>query len=187
MTKPGTIGSSVQVVPEKVREKPDTKQVENILNYAGLWRRFFAFLIDDVLLSGAIFATLWMVVSHLSFFTMLYGHLSFFTILYLLVIFRWIYFAGMESSQKQATIGKMVLGVIVTDLKGNRIDFGRATVRYFSKILSQALFYGGYAMVLVTEKKQGMHDKIADTLVLTKDRYKHAEYDHPLYAALRSP
>lgn len=178
MTNPETAGSSVQAVPEKVRGNPNNQeQVKDVLNYAGFWRRFFAFLIDDALISGFILVTLWRATERLSFFAILWS----------LLIFRWIYYAGMESSQKQGTIGKMVLGVIVTDLEGNRIDFGKATVRYFSKILSQALFYGGYAMVLVTEKKQGLHDKVANTLVLTKDRYRRTEYDHPLYAALRSP
>ena len=38
-----------------------------------------------------------------------------------------IYQAVMESSAKQATLGKMALGIVVTDLSGNRVSFGKAS------------------------------------------------------------
>lgn len=92
----------------------------------------------------------------------------------------------MENSPIQATLGKIVVSIVVTDMKGARISFSRATLRYLSKILSQVLFYGGYAMVAFTEKKQGLHDKIAGTLVLMKDQKAYA-VKHPLYDVLESP
>ena len=78
----------------------------------------------------------------------------------------WLYFAFMESSDKQASLGKMVLKLKVTDLNGKRIDFARATGRYFSKILSTIILFIGYIMILFTEKRQGLHDLIANTLVI---------------------
>jgi uncharacterized RDD family membrane protein YckC len=80
----------------------------------------------------------------------------------------WLYFALMESSSKQGTLGKMALSIVVTDVNGNRITFGRATGRYFGKILSGLILYIGYIMVAFTEKKQGLHDMIAGTLVVNK-------------------
>jgi uncharacterized RDD family membrane protein YckC len=77
----------------------------------------------------------------------------------------WLYEALMESSSKQATLGKMVVGVKVTDLNGNRISFARATGRHFAKILSSVILFIGYIMVGFTERKQGLHDMIAGTLV----------------------
>jgi uncharacterized RDD family membrane protein YckC len=74
----------------------------------------------------------------------------------------------MESSSKRATLGKMALGIIVTDLEGKRISFGRATGRFFSKILSGIIIYIGFIMVAFTDKKQGLHDMIAGTLVIAK-------------------
>ena len=41
------------------------------------------------------------------------------------------YFALMESSHRQGTVGKQVVKIKVTDLAGNRISFGRATVDTF--------------------------------------------------------
>jgi uncharacterized RDD family membrane protein YckC len=75
------------------------------------------------------------------------------------------YFIFMESSAKQATIGKMVLGLKVMDANGQRISVARSAGRTFSKLLSGILCIG-YIMVGVTEKKQGLHDMIASTLVV---------------------
>ncbi|MGJ3242827.1 MAG: RDD family protein [Opitutales bacterium] len=83
---------------------------------------------------------------------------------------QWLYFAIQEAGTKQATWGKRICGIIVTDLNGNRISFWRATGRYFSKILSGLIFLIGYLMILFTQKKQGLHDIIAGTLVLNGKR-----------------
>lgn len=84
------------------------------------------------------------------------------------IIILWLYYAIMESSPKQATLGKMVLQISVTDNKGNRISFGRATVRFFAKIISILILLIGFIMIAFTKKKQGLHDIIADTLVVAK-------------------
>jgi uncharacterized RDD family membrane protein YckC len=72
----------------------------------------------------------------------------------------------LESSAWQATLGKRVLGVVVTDLAGDRISFGRATGRYFASQISCAIFLIGYLMQPFTKKRQTLHDKIAGTLVV---------------------
>jgi uncharacterized RDD family membrane protein YckC len=81
----------------------------------------------------------------------------------------WLYSALMESSRKQATLGKMALSISVTDLDGRRISFGRATGRYFAKILSAIILLIGFIMVAFTARRQGLHDMIADTLVVKND------------------
>jgi uncharacterized RDD family membrane protein YckC len=77
----------------------------------------------------------------------------------------WLYFALQESSERHATIGKRALNIYVTDLQGRRISFGQATGRHFSKIISYLILCIGYMMAGFTEKKQGLHDMIAGTLV----------------------
>ena len=72
----------------------------------------------------------------------------------------------MESSAKQATLGKLALAIKVTDLNGNRISFGRASGRYFAKIISGLIFCIGYIIAGFTEKKQALHDMIANCLVV---------------------
>jgi uncharacterized RDD family membrane protein YckC len=78
---------------------------------------------------------------------------------------NWIYEAAMESSSKQATLGKMALGLKVTDLEGRRISFARATGRHFAKLLSAMILLIGYIIAGFTERKQALHDMIAGTLV----------------------
>jgi len=79
-----------------------------------------------------------------------------------------LYWGLFESSPLQATPGKMVLRIKVTDIEGNRISFWRAVGRYFSKIVSGLILGIGYLMIAFTEKKQGLHDIMAGTLVVIK-------------------
>ncbi|GFP75491.1 RDD family protein [Clostridium fungisolvens] len=120
----------------------------NTTNYADFGKRFAAILLDGLILS---------IPSYL--ISMLIGPIF-------SVLLYWLYFAVMESSPKMATIGKQALGIVVTDLNGNRISFGKATGRYFGKIISSLVLCFGYFMALWTERKQALHDMMAGTLVL---------------------
>uniref|UniRef100_A0A7C6AA08 RDD family protein n=1 Tax=candidate division WOR-3 bacterium TaxID=2052148 RepID=A0A7C6AA08_UNCW3 len=144
-----------------------TKQT--ITEYAGFWRRLVAFIIDSFLLyiaGSIIFGKFFL---PLIFFKKLFpfGLNKFF---FSYIVLGWVYYALMESSVKQATLGKMVLGIIVTDLEGKRISFARATGRHFAKIISGIILYIGFIMAGFTDKKQALHDIIADSLVVK--RYK---------------
>jgi len=79
-----------------------------------------------------------------------------------------LYFSFMEASKFQATLGKMAIGINVTDINGGKLDFGKAFIRNLSKILSYMILFIGYIMAGFTEKKQGLHDMIASTLVVKK-------------------
>jgi uncharacterized RDD family membrane protein YckC len=81
------------------------------------------------------------------------------------VLMGWLYGALLESGDNQATLGKKAMNIIVTDLDGERISFGKATIRHFSKIISVLLILIGYLMQPFTEKRQALHDMIAGTLV----------------------
>ena len=82
------------------------------------------------------------------------------------LIGSWLYFAIQESGPAQATIGKRVMGLRVTDISGQRISFGRASGRFFGKIVSGMIFYIGFIMAGFTERKRALHDMIAGTLVV---------------------
>ena len=86
------------------------------------------------------------------------------------IIISWAYFELMESSEQQGTFGKVVMGLQVTDLEGHRITLKKATIRYAAKFLSSVLLMIGYLMVAFTARKQGLHDKIAGTLVVRNRR-----------------
>ncbi len=142
--------------------------------YAGFWLRFGAFIIDAILLR--------VVTWPLSlFFSLGFHHMPFgrphmiFPLFFggmfmgpIWFIAGWFYWAGMESSSYQATLGKMAVGVKVTDIAGNRISFARATGRYFAKILSWMTLTVGFMMAGFTQRKQALEDILADTLVVKK-------------------
>ena len=86
----------------------------------------------------------------------------------LVLVGWWLYFALMESSNWQGTLGKRVLGLAVTDLEGAPVRFERATIRFFAKIVSVLTLGVGFVMAGSTPKKQALHDKLADCLVIKK-------------------
>jgi uncharacterized RDD family membrane protein YckC len=127
--------------------------------YAGFWRRFVACAADLLLL-----ALIYVLMSAMPLEPeprphVLAGGLY-------AVIVAWLYFAGMESSTEQATLGKMLMGIRVADSEGERIGFPRATGRHFAKIISALIFYAGFIMIGMTERKQGLHDRLAGTVLL---------------------
>ncbi len=81
-------------------------------------------------------------------------------------LLAWLYDALLTSSPLQATPGKLVLGMRVATADGASIGFGRATGRFFGKIVSGIIFNVGYLMVAFTARKQGLHDMIANTVVV---------------------
>ncbi|MCL6636766.1 MAG: RDD family protein [Alicyclobacillus sp.] len=83
---------------------------------------------------------------------------------------KWVYYAALESSPWQATLGKRALGLRVTDVYGQRISFGRACARHFAKILSQLTLGMGYLLAGWTPQKQALHDLMARTLVVSSPR-----------------
>ena len=85
------------------------------------------------------------------------------------LVVTWLYHALMESSEWQATVGKKVLGLVVTDMAGQRVSFGRLTGRHFGKIITNMIpMFIGYIMAGFTERKQSIHDMIAGCLVLRR-------------------
>lgn len=157
------------------------------MTYAGFWKRFAAYIIDALILGVASWIVILPVLGliGLGASSMEYNDemmmddeaaaglaaamVGASLMMWVVVAAAgWLYFALMESSSKQATLGKMALSIIVTDVNGNRLSFGRASGRYFGKILSGLILYIGFIMAAFTEKKQALHDMIAGCLVVNK-------------------
>ena len=150
--------------------------------FAGFWMRFVAAVIDGVLLGivniiilvpflGLVGLTAAARAADVDMETngagLMIALLSTYLISMLAVaVAGWLYYALMESSARGATLGKMALGLRVVDLNGNRIGFGRATGRYFGKIVSGMILLIGYIMAAFTQQKQALHDIMAGCLVV---------------------
>jgi uncharacterized RDD family membrane protein YckC len=143
--------------------------------YAPIWRRFLATVIDLsivllIVLPGVI-AFFWLV----EVTTNLLGmdreggrFLAGIAAVLLGVIGNWLYHAKMQSSPRQATYGKIFMGLQVTGLNGERISFAQATGRHFAKFLSTFPLMVGFMIAPFTRRKQALHDMVAGTLVVRK-------------------
>jgi uncharacterized RDD family membrane protein YckC len=154
--------------------------VQPTVAYAGFWLRFVALIIDGIVLGTVGWIVTLPFVASIGLRDLLRGHPptrpeDFFPFLGLILrvalirfVLNWLYYAILESSTWQATLGKKALGLEVTDLEGHRISFGRASGRFFGKILSTCILFIGYFMAGFTEKKQALHDMLAGCLVIRK-------------------
>jgi len=153
--------------------------------YAGFWLRVVAALIDGVIMSialGVLLAPLFILTgfeAHIDGMAQRHGQPDPALVVGLIgivlifaavsVLIQWLYHAYLESGEKQATWGKQALGLYVTDLMGNPITFGRASGRFFAKIVTGMIPLGiGYIMAGFTERKQALHDMIVSCLVLRR-------------------
>ena len=82
-----------------------------------------------------------------------------------------LYFAVMESSSLQATFGKRVLGIKVTDVAGRRIEFGHALGRWAAASSSWLTLGAGFLMVFGNRRRRALHDVVANTLVVDRWAY----------------
>ncbi len=137
--------------------------------YAGFWIRLAAYIVDSIIVSFASI-TLGVLVGLL--FTPVSadaGIIAGFITLFVVAIGGdWLYHSLLESSTKQATWGKQLFKLKVTNLQGGRIGFGRATARFWAKWLTTQIFAPLLIIVGLTERKQGLHDMIAETYVINE-------------------
>ena len=140
------------------------------LKMAGFGKRLLAFVIDRLILFFFIsfflgFVEKFNLNNPDSIYILSLGFLGF-GLVFLL------YHPIMEATKFQGSIGKIILKLRVVDLNGQRVSFLRAVGRNMGKILSQFTFFIGYLMPLWTEKKQALHDIIAECYVgeVTNDR-----------------
>ncbi|MBT3401057.1 MAG: RDD family protein [Rhodospirillaceae bacterium] len=140
------------------------------LRRGGFLLRAVAALVDI----GVIWGFAWLISALLgiSFLAATPEELANTTILHVLVsmtlFVAWIYFAAMESSAMQATLGKAFMGLYVTDLHGTRVTFLRASARHWTKFLSTVIFFIGYLMAIIPPRRQALHDMLAGCLVLKR-------------------
>jgi uncharacterized RDD family membrane protein YckC len=181
-------GQEVGVAAPAAQNAPPTPSIGIVSRppaYGGFWLRFAAYFIDGVILGipfglvaiglFTMFGGIGLMMRHRDVdpraAAAIFGPM-FAMFLFAMIFFvglQWLYFAGMESSERQATFGKAAMSLRVTNLDGQRLSFGHATGRFFSKIITGLIPLGiGYIMAGFTEKKQALHDMIAGTVVVRK-------------------
>jgi len=154
-------------------------------SYAGFWLRVAAAIIDGVIMSialGVLLVPLFLLTGMGAQFgglaerhgqpdpALVVGFIGMILVFVVVSLLgQWLYHAYLESGEKQGTWGKQVMGIYVTDLTGYRTTFGRASGRFFAKIITGMIPLGiGYVMAGFTERRQALHDMIASCLVLRR-------------------
>jgi uncharacterized RDD family membrane protein YckC len=179
-------GYAVSSVPVSAAQAAYGQPIVARVTYAGFWLRVLAYFIDTIvlgifavpiLIGAAMVMGIGGMISNMPHNQDPFANglpPAFALFIFLCVCLglggTWLYFAFLESSEWQGTAGKKVLGLIVTDLAGQRVTFARASGRHFSKIVTSFIPLGiGYAMAGFTEKRQALHDMIASCLVLRRN------------------
>lgn len=135
--------------------------------HAGFWLRVVAYLVDGVVLA-TVFLVLYLAVSRTLALPVDAGGWLAWRVLVAWQLAPWLYFALFEASPLQATPGKLALGLAVTDERGHRIGFGRASARFFGKLVSGLVFGIGYLLAGWSARKQALHDLMAGCCVVRK-------------------
>jgi uncharacterized RDD family membrane protein YckC len=160
--------------PAEILPQPAEAALPQRIIYAGFWLRAVAFFIDSLILSFLLLLAHSVSPAPLILIPDPNAPISTSALLsppftpagfVVLIVLMWLYFAIFEASGWQATPGKRMLRLYVTDLKARPVTFLRASVRCFSRWLT---FGVGYLLAAIPEKKQGLHDLIAGCLVLRR-------------------
>lgn len=124
------------------------------MTLAGFWIRFLAYFVDSILFT-ILYVLVVLIETHLFLSDFKSSNLN---ATILIQMTSWAlcigYSAYFESSKWQATPGKMLMRLVVTDINGDRISFARAFCRYLSKLLSFLIFLTGFLFILFTEKNK---------------------------------
>ena len=152
-------------------------QANNMLGFPfkGFWIRVVASLLDAIILS---IAFIFLAVFTLFFFRSLFGDATGLAMLLLFllvgIILILLYKPLMEASDYQSTFGKYFLNMKIVDKEGRKITFTKSFIRTIVYLLHTAIpflntvSWLAFLMIGFTEYKQGLHDFLAETYVVTK-------------------
>lgn len=155
------------LVVDAVAHRQDDVVVETkgaSVDYAGFWLRAAGGLIDLIVILVAAVAVGAVIGMTLGAIAPIHAPRS--VGIVIVVVLSWLYFAFLESTSHSATLGKVAVGLKVVTAQGQRLSFGRATARYLCKYVSGAMLGGGFIMAAFTDRKRGLHDMIAGTVVV---------------------
>lgn len=143
------------------------------VHYPGFWLRFKAAILDAAIAGGVtlnlLFARLvWLLLPGDHSSPLAEKLIASWWIYAWILPCWWLYGAVMESSGRQATLGKLACALIVTDLDQQRLSLLRALGRNFAKVISLAVLGLGFLTPVFSGKKQQLQDIMAGCLVIQR-------------------
>jgi len=170
-------------VPELSQRADFLPEAAAVPELAGLWRRFWAMLLDDIIVQVMLTPVTFLLAGSTHFlqrFVPFHGQagdsliVSIFTLLALVAtvicsafIFQFVY-SGFFLSRYAATPGKMALGIQVVRSNGSRVSFLRGGSRFLAAKLSAWLLFVGYLIAFFDDQKRTLHDHLCDTRVVSR-------------------
>ena len=161
--------SHFSLEPEAVfaEEKVDGPHLQWEGIYAGFWMRFWAYLLDLIVIGSVNRMIINPIFRALDVPLVEDGIFSPASIATAIVFY--LYFVLMTKYYGQ-TLGKMVFGLKVVELKGKDLSWGTVIFREWIGRFISATVLVLYIIVAFTKKKQGLHDLFADTAVIYEPR-----------------
>jgi uncharacterized RDD family membrane protein YckC len=178
-----SVAAPTVLMPPPISENKQAVAGAQDIVYAGFWRRWAALFLDQLIIGIPLSIVYFFIMLAMGLTSGIFDNTQppvgavlgmefvFYLIWWGVGLF---YFATLESSEAQSSFGKRALGIKVTDLEGRRISFKHAMGRWFAAALSYMSLYIGFLMAAFTQRKQGLHDMVAGTLVV--DRWAFTEY-----------
>ncbi|PZS54035.1 RDD family protein [Stenotrophomonas maltophilia] len=151
--------------------------------YAGFWKRVAAYMIDYFVLviPGSIIGAILGAILGASMGAVGSGESAIEIVAQLAsalinLCIGMAYYTWFHASKGGATLGKMAVGIKVVRGNGECLTKARAFGRYWAMLLSSFTLGIGFLMAAFTQRKQGLHDMICDTLVV--DRWAYTDQPH---------
>jgi uncharacterized RDD family membrane protein YckC len=178
-----SVAAPTVLMPPPISENKQAVAGAQDIVYAGFWRRWAALFLDQLIIGIPLSIVYFFIMLAMGLTSGIFDNTQppvgavlgmefvFYLIWWGVGLF---YFATLESSEAQSSFGKRALGIKVTDLEGRRISFKHAMGRWFAAALSYMSLYIGFLMAAFTQRKQGLHDMVAGTLVV--DRWAFTDY-----------
>lgn len=130
------------------------------MKYAGFWIRFLAAFLDNIILLPAL------VIIYALLLTVAKGVFSGLALLLEPAIM--IYMVGKYGGGP----GKLLLGLRIIDVNNKKVGYSQAALRYLGEIINGFTLHIGYLLIIWDKRKQGLHDKIANTAVVEHSTLK---------------
>jgi uncharacterized RDD family membrane protein YckC len=138
------------------------KPEEYALEYAGFWIRLGAAIIDFIILLillyliGFVFKAAWFNVPEWSLIPLYSCIFWALDIIYFVAFCAW----------RGQTPGKILTGIKIIRTDSSPVTWQYSLLRYLGGIISTIIVFIGFILIAFDTRKQGLHDKIADTYVV---------------------
>jgi uncharacterized RDD family membrane protein YckC len=138
-------------------------------HYAGFISRLIAYVIDLVIISLSLIIISWTLNTTVEFLNLSTRAVSDFAKFFMTGTTIFLFLAGyfvLFWALTGQTPGMLIMGLRTVTLDGQQLSLGHSVRRFIGYIISFLTLFIGFLWILVDDRRQGWHDKIAGTCVI---------------------